>query len=331
MKQNLTKIKFVVACVATTIMLAACSSKYEKTASGLTYKISHGSGKEKVKQGQVVKFYIEYKLQNGSKDTILNSNFGIMPGYMPVDTARLPKHNFTEIITKLAVGDKVDFVLSVDTLKNMGQIPAYDRLFKKGGTIKGKVEILKIFANDSLTQPDYQVEVKKEETRTSGERAAKAKESEAKNKVLIEQQTKELKEYATKNNIKYVVSPLGVLVEVQNEGTGIKADAGKHAKLMYKGYLVNGKVFDANMGADAKHKDPIDVAVGMHNTIPGFEDAMKYFGKGGKGRLLIPSVLAYGDREVPGMPANSNLIFDIEVVDVTSDAAAPADTAKPKH
>ena len=330
MKQNLTKIKFVVACIASTILLAACSSKYEKTPSGLAYKISRGNGKEKVKQGQVVKFYIEYILQG--KDTVLNSNFGKMPGYMPVDTARLPKHNFTEIITKLAVGDKVEFVMSVDSLKRMGQIPDYDRLFKKGGTIKGKVEVLKIFANDSLTQPDYQAEVKKEETRTAGERAAKAKESEAKNKGLIEKQTKELKEYAAKNNIKLVSSPLGVLVEVQNEGTGIKADAGKHAKLMYKGYLTNGKVFDANMGADAKHKEPIDVAVGTHNTIPGFEDAMKFFGKGGKGRLLIPAVLAYGDKEMPGMPANSNLIFDIEVVDVTVDAAAPpADNGNPKH
>jgi FKBP-type peptidyl-prolyl cis-trans isomerase FkpA len=123
-----------------------------------------------------------------------------------------------------------------------------------------------------------------------------------------------------------------VLVEVQNEGTGAKADAGKHAKLMYKGYTIDGKVFDANMGADAKHKEPIDVAVGMHNTIPGFEDAMKFFGKGGKGRLLIPSVLAYGDREIPGIAANSNLIFDIEVVDVVAEPAkSEGDTSKSHH
>jgi FKBP-type peptidyl-prolyl cis-trans isomerase len=319
MKQNLTKIKLVVAILATTFILSSCNGKYEKTASGLTYKITHGSGKEKVKQGQIVKFYIEYKIQKGSKDTILNSNYGKMPGYMPIDTARLPKHNFTEIIAKLAVGDKVDFVMSVDTLKRMGQIPAYDDMFKKGGIIKGKVEILKVFANDSLTQPDYQAEIKKEEARTSVEREKEMKAAEAKNKVLLEKQLKELKEYAAKNNIKVIQSPLGVLVEVQNEGIGMKADSGKHAKLMYKGYLMDGKVFDANMGADAKSTEPIDVAVGMHNTIPGFEDAMKYFGKGGKGRLLIPSVLGYGDRGSGAIAANSNLIFDIEVKDVTID------------
>jgi FKBP-type peptidyl-prolyl cis-trans isomerase len=330
MKQISTKIKSVVAIVATTLVLAACSSKYEKTASGLAYKITHGSGKEKIKQGQVVKFYIEYTL-HGKKDTILNSNYGKMPGYMPVDTAHLPKHNFTEIITKLAVGDKVEFTMSVDSLKNMGQIPNYDNLFTKGSTIQGKVEILKVFANDSLTQPDYQAELKKEETRTSVEREKKAKEMATKNRGLLESQTKELKAYAEKNKLKVISSPLGVLVAVQNEGTGMKADSGKHAKLMYIGSLINGKVFDANMGAEAKHKDPIDVLVGGHNTIPGFEDPMKFFGKGGKGKLLIPAVLGYGDKDNGPIPANSNLIFDIEIVDVTVDAPAAAATETPKH
>ena len=264
-----------------------------------------------------MKFYIEYKLQD--KDSILNSNFGKMPGYLPVDSAKLPKHNFTEIITKLKVGDKVDFILSIDSLKNMGQIPSYDNLFKKGGLIKGKVEILKVFANDSLTQADYQAESKKEEVRQNATMQKEMKEKESSNKVLLENQTKELVEYAKKNNIKYVKSPLGVLVEVQNEGVGMKADNGKHSSLLYKGYLVDGTVFDANMGKDAKHTDPIDVFVGTHNTIPGFEDAMQFFGKGGKGRLLIPAVLGYGDRSGPGMPANSNLIFEIEVKDVYTD------------
>ena len=310
MKQNST-IKAVVAILTATFILSACSSNYEKAPSGLTYKIKHGSGKEKVKQGQVIKFYIEYKL--AGKDTILNSNYGKMPGYMPVDTARLPKYNFTEIVTKLAAGDKVEFVLYIDTLKRLGQIPAYDNLFKKGGSIKGKVEIIKVFANDSLAQVDYQAEMQKE-----NDKKASA------SKGLKEKQIKELKDYAAKNNIKVVESPLGVLVEIQNEGTGIKADSGKHAMLLYRGTLMNGKVFDANMGIDAKRKEPIDVAVGMHNTIPGFEDAMKYFGKGGKGRLLIPSTLAYGDREMGAdIPANSNLIFDIEVTDVLLDKPKP--------
>ncbi len=326
MKQNLTKIKLVVAIVATTIMLTACNSNYEKTASGMTYKISQGNGKEKIKQGQIVKFYIEYKLQD--KDTILNTNYGKMPGYLPVDTNKLPKHNFTEIITKLAVGDKVDFVLSIDTLKSLGQIPGYDNVFKKAGLIKGKVEILKVFANDSLTQPDYQAEAKKEEARQNVAMQKEMKEREEKNKVLIVEQKKALKEYAVKNNIKYIESPLGVLVEVQNPGVGMKANIGTKAMILYTGKLMDGKQFDSNVGRNPEQLLPI--LVGSHNVVPGMEDAMQYFGKGGKGRLLIPAALAYGDRENGPIPANSNLIFDIDVKDVTIDKPQAIDSTKMK-
>lgn len=329
MKQNLTKIKLVVAILVATVVFSSCNSNYEKTPSGLAYKITHGKGKEKIKQGDIVKFYIEYKLQD--KDSILNTNYGKMPGYVPVDTAKLPKHNFTEIITKLAVGDKVDFIISVDTLKNMGQIPDYDHVFKKGGLIKGKVEILKTFANDSLTQPDYQAEAKKEEARQNIAMQKEMKETEAKNKTLIVEQKKALKEYAAKNNIKVVESPLGVLVEIQNPGVGIKATNGTKAMLLYAGKLMNGTQFDSNIGRTPEQLLP--VLVGSHNVVAGMEDAMQFFGKGGKGRLLIPAALAYGDRENGPIPANSNLIFEIEVKDVVLDkpqAPEAIDTIKTK-
>jgi FKBP-type peptidyl-prolyl cis-trans isomerase FkpA len=313
MKQNLTTTSILASFLAVSTMFTACN-QFEKTPSGMAYKIAHGSGKEKIKQGNVVKFNLEYKL--GSNDSVIKTTYGQMPGYLPVDTAQLPKHNFTEILTKLVQGDKVDFVINIDTLKKMGLIPEYDNLFKKGGTIKGKIEILKIYANETASKEDMAKDGEKEQARMQKEMAGKMKDQEAKNKVAIVKQKQELQAYAAKNGIKVVESPLGVLVEVQNAGAMPKADTGKVAMLMYKGYFLDGKVFDSNMGADAKHKDPIEVSVGKHNTIPGFEDGVKFFGKGGKGRLLIPAALAYGDREANGMPANSNLIFDIEVVDV---------------
>jgi FKBP-type peptidyl-prolyl cis-trans isomerase len=225
----------------------------------------------------------------------------------------------------LGAGDKAEFILSIDSLKKWGALPADDKFFKKGGTIKGKLEIVKVFTVDSLARADYDAEFK----------VASAKKEEEK-KTMIVSQKKDLKEYAEKNHIKYIESPLGTLVEIQNEGVGPKADCGKYAKLMYKGALLSGKVFDTNIGADAKHKDPLDIAVGTVGTpqsmIQGLDDAMRYFGKGGKGRLLIPAVLAYGDRANEMIPANSNLVFDIEVLDVTTAApkSATPDMANPK-
>ena len=103
------------------VLLASCN-QYQKTPSGLAYKISGGKG-EKLKQGQFVKFHVEYRIP--PKDSVFNSSFGHIPGYMVVDTARVSKHSFLEIITKCAVGDKVDFTLSVDTLNKLGMLDSF--------------------------------------------------------------------------------------------------------------------------------------------------------------------------------------------------------------
>jgi hypothetical protein len=59
----------------------------------MPYKITHGSGNEKLlQQGQFVKLNVEYKLK--SKDTTLSSTFGVIPVYFPIDTASLGKYGY---------------------------------------------------------------------------------------------------------------------------------------------------------------------------------------------------------------------------------------------
>ncbi|MEK7200009.1 MAG: hypothetical protein AAB212_08845, partial [Bacteroidota bacterium] len=137
------------------VLLASCN-QYQKTSSGLSYKITKGNGKEKLKQGEFVKFNVEYKVP--PKDSILTSSFGHIPAYLVVDTTKVSKHSFLEILTKCAVGDKVDFVMSVDTLKNLGMIE-YNNIFRAKDMIKGRVEILKAFNN----QPDAMADLEKEQ------------------------------------------------------------------------------------------------------------------------------------------------------------------------
>jgi hypothetical protein len=59
--------------------------------------------------------------------------------------------------------------------------------------------------------------------------------------------------------------------------------------------------------------------VGQRGAIEGWDDGMRLFGKGGKGQLYVPSMLAYGPQAPPGakFKAFENLIFDIEVLDIT--------------
>jgi len=73
----------------------------------------------------------------------------------------------------------------------------------------------------------------------------------------------------------------------------------------YLGFLLNGDVFD----------DGIDVTFGLNQVIAGWQEGIPLFGKDGKGLLIIPSHLAYGDRPKAGIPANSVLVFEIHLTD----------------
>ena len=64
--------------------------------------------------------------------------------------------------------------------------------------------------------------------------------------------------------------------------------------------------------------------VGTGSVIPGWDIGLKYFAKGGKGSLYIPSMLAYGPQANGNIKAYENLAFDIEIKDVNAaPAAAP--------
>jgi hypothetical protein len=127
-------------------------------------------------------------------------------------------------------------------------------------------------------------------------------------------------------------------------GTGPAAEPGKLYKVHYTGWrAADGVKFDSSfdhpgppikdkdgkpvLGEDGKPKlgDPQPMAFpqGMNRVFPGFDNGFVGMNVGGKRRLFIPAALAYGshampDRgpEHPGIPANSDLIFDVELVEV---------------
>jgi FKBP-type peptidyl-prolyl cis-trans isomerase len=98
-------------------------------------------------------------------------------------------------------------------------------------------------------------------------------------------------------------------------------DSGKQVSVKYTGKLMpSGKVFESNMTGPA---DPYKLVIGTGSVIPGWDDGLKVFKKGGKGTLYIPAYLAYDAQPGPGRKPFENLIFDVEIADVT-DAPPPA-------
>lgn len=96
-------------------------------------------------------------------------------------------------------------------------------------------------------------------------------------------------------------------------GTGAEAKAGTTVTMNYVGMLPDGTVFDAS----AKHGQAFTFHLGAGEVIKGWDMGIVGMKEGGKRRLIIPAVLAYGNQAVGGViPANATLIFDVELVKV---------------
>lgn len=101
---------------------------------------------------------------------------------------------------------------------------------------------------------------------------------------------------------------------VVKEGTGPSPTDADVVLIKYRGTLDDGTEFDANEQA------PMPVA----GSVPGFSQALKRMKKGGEYKIVIPSELGYGDKENGPVPANSDLHFDVTLLDFKSQAEIQA-------
>ena len=112
--------------------------------------------------------------------------------------------------------------------------------------------------------------------------------------------------------------PKTLIVQDIVTGTGAEAASGKTVTVNYTGFLTNGTVFDSSIPRGT----PFTFALGAGQVIQGWDQGIVGMKVGGKRRLTIPSDLAYGPQAIPDsnggilIPANSTLIFDVELLDV---------------
>ncbi len=111
-------------------------------------------------------------------------------------------------------------------------------------------------------------------------------------------------------------------------GTGPLAVPQKFYTVHYTGWFPDGKKFDSSVDRG----EPITFPYGAKRVITGWDTGFEGMHVGGKRRLFIPYQLAYGILGNPahGMPAKSNLIFDVELLGISdTPPAPPTPAAKP--
>lgn len=109
-----------------------------------------------------------------------------------------------------------------------------------------------------------------------------------------------------------VTTASGLQYEILKEGSGAKPTLQDQVKTHYHGTLIDGTVFDSSV----ERGEPISFPLG--GVIQGWQEGLQLMSVGAKWRFFIPSALGYGNRATGSIPANSILIFEVELLDVVS-------------
>lgn len=129
-----------------------------------------------------------------------------------------------------------------------------------------------------------------------------------------------LEKNKTASGVKVTAS--GLQYSVITEGTGAVPKKEDTVKCHYTGTLIDGTKFDSSVDRGQPAEFPVA------GVIPGWTEALQMMKVGSKYKLFIPPELAYGASGRPGIPANSALVFEVELLDIVKPGAAPA-AAKP--
>ncbi|MGE0527106.1 MAG: FKBP-type peptidyl-prolyl cis-trans isomerase [Bdellovibrionales bacterium] len=133
----------------------------------------------------------------------------------------------------------------------------------------------------------------------------KAMQESEKNKALGDEF---LNKNKAKENVKTTAS--GLQYEVLKEGKGKKPTLKDKVTVHYTGTLINGNKFDSSHDRGQPAEFPVN------GIIKGWQEALQLMPEGSVYRLYIPPDLAYGPQSQPNIPANSVLVFDVELLGV---------------
>lgn len=297
------------------ITVASCMNSTQETPNGFKYTVAKSGDGILPKTGEILVF--EYTLQD-SKDSVWadTRKLGMPAAVMIADaSAEKDEKGIIQMFRRLSKGDSVIAKMPVTKFfKDIVGAPVPSKI-DSTLSLSYLIHVEEITDRDKYTQKQEQLMVKRDAEQL------------AKDEATIEKYLKE-------KGIEAQKTPGGVYYVITQTGSGENATTGQSTKVNYAGYLLDGKYFDTNMKQVAQEKNiydprrepygPFDVVIDRTQVIRGWHEALKTLNKGAKGTFYIPSTLGYGHQRAGELIAeNSILVFDIEMIDISS-AQEPA-------
>jgi len=295
--------------IVSTILLASCGGKgvfpgYDEADNGTCFKlIVEGTGKVTADTGGVMFLKINLLFHNyiTNTDSILqniNEQAKTMSLPFPVRKCAF-KGDFLDMFMRLHTGDSATFFVRLDSLKaNYDGMFSFPPRFDTMKYIGFTVKVDSLYSRSKYSDLNKAAEKKQLEMMLA----------------MQKEEASSISKYIIDNKITVKPTADGIYYIETLKGKGENITEGKNVKVMYTGKFTDGNVFDSNMKPGGQ---PLEFLVGEHKMIPGMEKAVVMMKKGGKGTVIIPSSLAYGNGGGQMKPY-ATLIFDIEVVDVTA-------------
>jgi len=240
------------------------------------------------------------------RDSILNANSrnraefitGLREGLNAPDS----KNAFN---TGLSVGGQISKQMMPGLLQ---------QLYGEDATEKFNMEAFAAAMETAMSGGDYEIDNPTEafnEKMQDAQAKMQAKQEESQKAQYADQIAegeKFMAENATKDGV--VSLPDGLQYKVITMGTGEKPTAGDRVKVHYHGTLLDGSVFDSSIDRG----EP--TTFGVNQVIKGWTEALQLMPVGSKWILYIPYDLAYGGRDAGKIKPFSNLIFEVELLDI---------------
>lgn len=276
------------------LFLMGCDDGYTRLESGIAYKMIEDVDGRKAQFGDIM--MIDFKSVYGG-DSILAERTAESGFFM--DPFRGVPTNMKDVLDQVDEGDSIHLKFT------LMEYALLTRMVVPRGMDTTKNVIMQMRIAEVENESTIIARVQEEQKEIDQE--------------LIEQ-------YLANNNLTAEITPEGLYYIITEEGKGPLAQRGQTISVNYELMLIDGTYVDTTFEEIAKEQgiwrknrvpyQPYSVEVETGNAIPGWHIAMKLMRKGSKAKLLIPSRLGYQRRPKAGIPANSVMVYEIEVVDL---------------